>query len=140
VSFSPQRNFPNNTGVSITGIFLDLAGSTGIANFSFTTRPGCDYFGCSTFLGINIDGITSDFDGDFLIITGTNPDGPYPYFTGINNEILMCGPNFTGTTIDGNIPLTDTNNQSVLGIFYTGTKLYITGLDLILSGNTIFIQ
>ncbi|MFZ2150975.1 MAG: hypothetical protein WAZ12_03340 [Candidatus Absconditicoccaceae bacterium] len=140
VSFVPKRNFPSNTGISITGLFLDLAGTTGSANFSFSTRPECSYFGCSTFLGIDIDGITSNFDGKFLIITGTNPDGPYPYFTGINNDILMCGPNFTGTSITGNIPLNNTNSQSILGIHYTGTQLYITGLDIILSGNIVFIQ
>lgn len=140
VSFVPKRNFPSNTWVSITWLFLDLAWTTWSANFSFSTRPECSYFGCSTFLWIDIDWIISNFDWKFLIITWTNPDWPYPYFTWTNNDILMCWPNFTWTSITWNILLNNTNNQSILWIHYTWTQLYITWLDIILSWNTIFIQ
>jgi hypothetical protein len=53
---------------------------------------------------------------------------------------MMCWPNFTWTSITWNIPLENINNQSVLWIFYTWTRLYITWLNLVLSWNTVFIQ
>lgn len=140
VYFVPKSAFPTNSNVIITWKFADLAWNTGIANFSFSIRPDCTYFGCPTFLGIDMGWIISVFSWDFLIITWTNPDWPYPYLTWINNDILMCWPNFTWTSITGNIQLENTNRQSILWLFYTWTRLYITWLDLILSWNIIFIQ
>lgn len=141
VSFVPKRDFPNNKWIIITWIFNDLAWTTWFANFSFQTRPDCWYFWCSTILWIDIDWIVSYFDWEILIITWTNPDWPYPYLTWIDNNIMMCWPiNFTWTTLTWNIQLENNNWISVLWTFYTWANLYITGLDIMLSWNTIFIQ
>lgn len=140
VTFMSHRNFPSNSNITITWIFADLAANTWTANFSFSTRPDCEFFGCPMFLWIDINWIISQFNWDYLVITWTNPDWPYPYLTWVNNDIIMCGPNFTWTTINWNIILQDIYWQSALSTFYTGTKLYITWLDIILSWNTIFIQ
>ena len=140
VTLAPKRDFPANSTVNITWAFADLVWTNWTTSFSFSTRPDCSYFGCSIVLGIDINWIISNFDWDFLIITWTNPDWPYPYFTWINNDTLMCWPNFTWTTITWNILFENTNNQSILWIFYTWARLYITWLNLILSWNTVFIQ
>jgi hypothetical protein len=140
VTLAPKRDFPANSTINITWTFADLVWTIWTTTLSFTTRPDCSYFGCSIILGIDINWIISNFDWDFLIITWTNPDWPYPYFTWINNDTLMCWPNFTWTTITWNIILENPNNQSVLWIFYTWARLYITWLNLILSWNTVFIQ
>ncbi|MCF7834681.1 hypothetical protein K9M48_01310, partial [Candidatus Gracilibacteria bacterium] len=138
VSFSPQRNFPNNTGVSITGIFLDLAGSTGIANFSFTTRPGCDYFGCSEILRIHIGVDVYEFSGSLVMINGTgygySPNVPY-----LSGDTLICSLNYNGATLTGNVDLLSNTGISINGMLYTNNNIYITGLDFSYQNGVIVI-
>ncbi|HCB51164.1 TPA: hypothetical protein DEP21_01075 [Patescibacteria group bacterium] len=144
VQFYPKWDMPANATVSITGVALDLAGNIGTLSTSYTTRPDCSYFGCSEVLGINILGGTSAgsylFSGALLVVTGTNPNSPYPYLTGVNNDTVMCGLQWNGAQLTGNVSLYNSNNDSINGTTYTGNTLYITGLNFTIVNGVIVIE
>lgn len=145
VSITPLRYFPENTGVTIIWTVLDLAGTTWTANLWFTTRKPCSFYWCmepplsiftldGLFSGMNI------FTWTALIVTWEYAASSY--FTG-DGRILYCEYQKSVPTLLWNIPLyiqTTWWNIDVRGRDYTGTALYITGLDFILSGQTIIIN
>ena len=146
VSFVPTRYFPNDTWILITGYVKDLAGNITTGNRQFSTRPDCGFFWCSELFDVNIlDGLflwSFAFSWSVIQVTWTNTNSPYPYFTWVYNEILMCGRPYTWAILTGNIWIYDTSGTQINDIF-TGDKLYITwmdGLDFILSGNVVIIQ
>lgn len=144
VEFFPLWDFPANVSVSITGIALDLGGTSWTFSTSFTTRPDCSYFGCSEILNINILGGTymglSTFTGTILVVTWTNPNSPYPYLTGANNDVLMCGFPWTGAVLTGNVQIYDENWTSINWTVYSGGSLYITGLNFTIVDGVITVQ
>jgi len=144
VEFYPKWDFPANTGITINSFVLDLAGNTGTRVTTFTTRPDCSFFGCNELLNINIMDWsnlgTYIFTGSLLVITGTNANSPYPYLTGANSDIVMCGLPWTGAVLTGNIEIYNNSWVSIKWSNYTGNKLYITGLNFIVSNWVIIVQ
>ncbi|MFA7298569.1 MAG: hypothetical protein WC010_02885 [Candidatus Absconditabacterales bacterium] len=147
VSFAPLRAFPSFATIEITGSVYDLAGNPGTYNGNFTTTKSCADLGCADFFTVNVlSGINIGvypFTGTLIQITGTNINSPYPYLTGLNNDILMCGFPYTGTILTGNVGIFDTTGTQINGILYTGLELYITGLngiDFTYSNGVISIQ
>ncbi len=147
VSFVPKRNFPSNVTLSITWSVYDLANNLWTYNGSFTTAMSCADRGCSDIFELTIlwwtHFWTSFFTGSLIIVTGTNLNSPYPYFTGTNNDILMCGNPYTWAILTGNIWIFDNSWAQINGAFYTWENLYITGLDgldFVLSNGVIIIQ
>jgi hypothetical protein len=107
----------------------------------------CADWWCSDIFELNILGWTNIgnrlFTWSLIIVTGTNLSSPYPYLTGVNNDILMCGRPYSWTILTGNIWIYDTTWIQINGVLYTWTDLYITwmdGLDFVLSGDVIIIQ
>lgn len=144
VEFYSNWDFPSNETISITWIALDLAGNTGTLSTSFTTRPDCSFFGCNEVLNVNILGGTYAWSFDFtwtiLIVTGTNINSPYPYLTGTNNDILMCGYEWTWAVLTGNVQIYDSTNTLINGTVYSGNALYITGLNFTIVDWVIVVQ
>ncbi len=147
VSFVPKRPFPSNSTLHITWSTYDLAGNLWTYNQTFTTSMSCEDFGCANAFSVNILG--GIHNGLFLFtwlliqITWTNINSPYPYFTGINNDILMCWVPYSWTMLTWNIWIFDTTWAQINGIIYTWSALYITwmdGLTFVLSGGSIIIQ
>jgi hypothetical protein len=133
--------------MNITWSVYDLAGNIWTYTSSFTTSMSCADWWCSDIFQLNILGWinadTRSFTWSLIIVTGTNLSSPYPYLTGVNNDILMCGRPYSWTILTGNIWIYDTTWTQINGILYTWTDLYITwmdGLDFILSGDVIIIQ
>ena len=147
VAFTPLRPLPSNSTLQITWVVYDLAGNEWTYSAQFSTTMSCIDRGCADFFTVDILGGlnigTYTFTWDFIYITWTNTNSPYPYFTGINNDILMCGRPYTGTILTGNIWIFDTTGNSIKGTTYTEDELYITGLDgidFIYSNGTIIIN
>lgn len=144
VEFYSNWDFPSNETITITWIALDLAGNTWTLSTSFTTRPDCSFFGCNEVLNINILGGTFAWSHDFtwtiLIVTGTNINSPYPYLTWTNNDILMCGYEWTGAVLTGNVQIYDSTNTLINGTVYSGNALYITGLNFTIVDWVIIVQ
>ncbi len=144
IDFYPMWDFPANETVIINWTALDLAGNTWTINTSFTTRPDCSFFGCSEILNINILGGNFawfyDFTGTILVVTWTNPNSPYPYLTWANNDILMCGVEWTWAILTGNVTIYDSLNNQINWNLYTGNALYITGLNFTIVDWVIVVQ
>jgi hypothetical protein len=144
VKFNPKRNLPSNTLITVTWVVLDLAGSTWYLNMSFTTRPSCAFWWCSEIFNVNImNGSYSgifDFSWSVLVVTWIDSKSPYPYLTWENMDVLMCGWPYTGTKLDSNIDIYDTNNNKINGLFYTWKELYITGMNFVIQDGVIIIQ
>jgi hypothetical protein len=144
VSLSPLWDMPANRVVTVTGSFADLAGTTNTFTMSYTTRPDCAYFGCSEILSVNIlwwvSAWITQFTWTLLVITGTNPNSPYPYLTGVNNDIVMCGIPYAGAILTWNIAINSNTGMNLKGTTYTQNKLYITGLNFTVSGGVITVQ
>lgn len=145
VDFYSNWDFPANQLVTITWAVSDLAGNIyNSFSTSFTTRPDCSYFGCNEILNIDIlDGGFAglyEFTWTILVVTGTNPDSPYPYLTGLNNDILMCGYEWTGAILTGNVQIYDTTGDLINGSIYSGDVLYITGLNFTIVDWVIIVQ
>ncbi len=144
VDFYPTWDFPPNETVIITWIALDLAGNTWTFNTSFVTRPDCSFFGCSEILNINILGgdfeWLYEFTGTILVVTGTNLDSPYPYLTWANNDVLMCGYEWTWAILTWNVSIYDSEDNLINWNLYTGNVLYITGLNFTIVDWVIVVQ
>lgn len=144
VSFFPLWDFPANATVIITWLALDLAGTSWTLSTSFTTRPDCSFFGCNEILNISILGWTFaglyEFTWTLLVVTGTNPDSPYPYLTWVNNDILMCGVEWTGAVLTWNVQLYNASGTLINGTVYSGNDLYITGLNFTIVDWVIIVQ
>jgi hypothetical protein len=144
IDFYPLWDFPANETVTITWIALDLASNTWTFTTSFTTRPDCSFFGCNEILNINIlDGNFAwlyEFTGTILVVTGTNPNSPYPYLTWANNDILMCGIEWTWAILTWNVSIYDSSNNQINWNLYTGSALYITGLNFTIVDWVIVVQ
>ena len=147
VSFVPRWDFPTNTGIYLSGIVVDLAWYTWVADWSFTTRPDCDFYGCNEILDIYIMEWTFSawspyqFTWELLIVTGTNINSPYPYLTWINNDILMCGFPYTWANFDSNFDMFELDwTTPLLPYAYTWEKLYITWLDFTYSNGVITVN
>ena len=130
VSFYPKEDFPVNTTITLNVTWSDLAGSTKTLQSSFTTRPECSFFGCIDSVNIIWGGINEIFTWIILSVTWTNPNSPYPYLTWENNEILMCGKDWSGATIAGNIYLYDASWNRLNNVWYTWNELFITWLNI----------
>jgi hypothetical protein len=148
VSIYPVVPFPSNTTIYITWSVYDLANNpSGIRSFSFTTTKSCADLWCADYFTVNIftwfnAGIFW-FTGTLIQITWTNINSPYPYLTGINNDILMCGLPYTWTILTGNIWIYDTTGVMINGALYTWLELYITwvdGVDFTYDNGVIIIQ
>lgn len=147
VSLIPILPFPNSTWISITGYVKDLAGNTTTGHRQFTTRPSCASLLCTDTFQLNIlwwfYSWPYPFTGSLIIVTWTNLNSPYPYLTGTNNEILMCGRPYIWPILTWNIWIYDSLGTSIKGTTYTSDELYITGmdgLDFIISGWVIIVQ
>lgn len=147
VSFTPIRAFPSNTTLSLSWSVYDYAGNHWTYAGNFTTRMSCADWWCADIFQLNILWWTNIgnilFTWTLIVVTGTNLNSPYPYFTWIDNNILMCGRPYMWTNLLWNIWIYDTIWIQINGNLYTGDSLYITwmdGLDFILSGNVIIIQ
>jgi len=138
VSFTPKEDFPVSTKVRVNVTWVDLAWTTGTYRREFTTRPSCDFFWCIDNLIIT-GGISYIFTWKFLSITWTNPDSPYPYFTWENNEILMCGKDWTWINFVG-IPIYDVTWNLLWWSTYTNHQLIITWLNFVFNSWVILIQ
>lgn len=144
VEFLPNWDFPANTLVTINTFVDDLAWSTWSRVTTFTTRPDCTYFGCSEILNINIlEWINLGnfvFTWTTLIVTGTNTSSPYPYLTGISNDILVCWYEWTWAILTGNVQIYDSSDNIINGSVYSGNALYITGLNFTIVDGVIVVQ
>lgn len=140
VEFFPKTDFPPNQTIAIAWSASDLAGNIWTFNTSFTTRPDCSFFGCNEILNIKIGLDLLEFTGSNLIITGTNPNSPYPYLTGENNDILYCGHERTWANLTGNVPIYDTDWNQINWVFYNQEALYITGLNFEIIDGVIVVQ
>lgn len=140
VSFYPKENFPVNTIITLDVTWSDLAGSTKTLESSFTTRPECSFFGCIDSVNIIWNGINEIFTWIVLSVTWTNPNSPYPYLTWENDEILMCGKDWSGTAILGNIYLYDASWNRLNNVQYTWNDLFITWLDVIYQDGIIIVD
>ena len=137
VSFYPKEDFPENTAITLNITWSDLAGSTKTLQSSFTTRPDCSFFGCIDSVNIIWGGINQIFTWTVLSVTWTNPNSPYPYLTW---EILMCGKDWSGTAIGGNIYLYDASWNRLNNVWYTWNELFITWLDVVHQDSVISIE
>lgn len=144
VDFYSNRDLPGNETIFITWRVADLVWNLSTFTTFFTTRPDCDYFGCSSILNIDIlDWAYSwvyQFTWYTLIVTWTNPTSPYPYLTWLNNDILMCGVEWTWSVLTWNINIYDQNDAIINWTVYSNDVLYVTGLNFILSDWTIIVQ
>ena len=147
VSFTWKRIFPSNTTIQITWSVYDYVWHQTTYNGNFTTRMTCADWWCADIFQLNILWWTFSwnyfFTWSLIMITWTNLSLPYPYFTWINNDILMCGLPYTWTILTWNIWIYDTIWTQINGTIFTWEKLYITGmdgLDFIYSGGVIIIQ
>lgn len=147
VSFIPKRVFPSDATLQITWSVYDLAGNLWTYSSSFTTAKSCLDYWCADFFTVNILSGTSVwswwFTWNLIQVTWTNINSPYPYLTGINNDILMCGRPYTWTILTWNIWIFNTTWAQINGILYTWRQIYITwmdGLDFVFSNGVIIIQ
>ncbi|EKD24981.1 MAG: hypothetical protein ACD_80C00142G0023 [uncultured bacterium (gcode 4)] len=133
VSFVPKRVFPSNSILQITWSVYDLAGNLWLYTSSFTTAKSCLDWWCADFFTVNILSGTSiwarSFTWNLIQVTWTNINSPYPYLTGINNDILMCGRPYSWTILTWNIWIFSTTWSQINGILYTWSQIYITGMD-----------
>ena len=147
VSFVPKRTFTSNSLLHITWTVYDLAGNLWTYNWSFTTSMNCADWWCSSIFQTTILWWTNfwvfSFTWSLIVVTWTNINSPYPYFTGINNDILMCWVPYTWTILTWNIWIYDTTGTQINGAVYTWDTIYITwmdGLDFTISNGVIIIQ
>ena len=147
VSFTPKREFPSNTTITLTWSVYDYAANHWIYAGSFTTRMSCADRWCADIFQLNILWWTNIwnylFTWSLIIVTWTNLSSPYPYLTWTNNDILMCGRPYTWTILTWNIWIYDKSGTQINGSMFTGNEIYITGmdgLDFIFSGDKIIIQ
>lgn len=140
VSFYPKEDFPVNTTITLNVTWSDLAGSTKTLQSSFTTRPECSFFWCIDSVNIIWGGINEIFTWIILSVTWTNPNSPYPYLTWENNKILMCGKDWSGITIGGNIYLYDASWNRLNNVWYTWNELFITWLDVVHQDGVISVE
>jgi hypothetical protein len=130
VSFSPKRPFPSNTHIRLTGSVYDYANNHGSYDQTFTTSMSCadwwcvDFFRLTILWWINI--WSYPFTWSIIVVTWTNLNSTYPYLTGSNNDILVCGRPYTWTILTWNIWIYDTTWTQINGLLYTWTDLYIT--------------
>lgn len=133
VSFVPLRPFPSNTTINITGSVYDLAGNKWTYVSQFTTAMSCLDRWCADIFTVDIlwwsYSWLSLFTGYLIQVTWTNINSPYPYLTGINNDILMCWLPYIWTILTWNIWIFDTVGTSIKGTTYTDDMLYVTGMD-----------
>lgn len=139
VSFMPKEDFPVSTKITVNVTWVDLAWTTGTYQREFTTRPSCDFFWCIDSLDIVMGGISYLFTWKFLSVTWTNPNSTYPYFTWENNEILMCGKDWTWINFVG-IPIYDVTWNLLWWSTYTNHQLIITWLNFVFNSWVILIQ
>jgi len=125
VSFYPKEDFPVNTEITLNVEWSDLAWTSKEITSKFTTRPSCSFFGCVDSINIIWWSINQIFSGLALTVTWTNPNSPYPYLTWENHEVLMCGKDWSGTVIVGNIYLYDNEWNSLNNVLYTWSHLYL---------------
>ena len=140
VTFYPKEDFPVLTQINIHVTWADLAGNVKTFQSSFTTRPDCSFFGCIDSVTIIWDNINQIFSWTVLSITWTNPNSPYPYLTWENKEILMCGKDWSGTDILGNVYLYDAWWNRLNNVQYTWNDLFITWLDVIYQDGIIIVE
>lgn len=140
VSFDPKEDFPVSSEITMYVTWSDLAWKSKTIISRFTTRPSCDFFWCVDNLNVILSGISNIFTWKVLSITWTNPDSPYPYFTWENDEILMCGWNWTWINFAGNITIYDTEWNLVWDDLYTNNELFITWLDFVYEDWKIIVQ
>ena len=140
VTFYPKEDFPVLTQISLHVTWADLAGNVKTFQSSFTTRPDCSFFGCIDSVTIIWDNINQIFSWTVLSITWTNPNSPYPYLTWENKEILMCGKDWSGTDILGNVYLYDVSWNRLNSVQYTWNDLFITWLDVIYQDGIIIVD
>jgi len=140
VSFYPKEDFPVNTVITLSVTWSDLAGSIKILQDSFTTRPECSFFWCIDNVNIIWNGINQIFSWMVLSVIWTNPSSPYPYLTWGNNEILMCGKDWSGTNISDSIYLYDESWNRLNNVWYTWNELFITWLDVVYQNGVIIVE
>jgi hypothetical protein len=81
-----------------------------------------------------------EFTGTILVVTGTNLDSPYPYLTWANNDVLMCGYEWTWAILTWNVSIYDSEDNLINWNLYTGNVLYITGLNFTIVDWVIVVQ
>lgn len=140
VTFYPKEDFPVLTQINLHVTWADLAGNVKTFQSSFTTRPDCSFFGCIDSVTIIWDNINQIFSWTVLFITWTNPNSPYPYLTWENKEILMCGKDWSGTDILGNVHLYDALWNRLNNVQYTWNDLFITWLDVVYQDGMIIVE
>lgn len=135
IELTPWINLPENSTINISWYAMDLVGNEILDAWWFTTRPSCAFYGCSEILDIyimtwiNLPWSPYSFTWSLLIATWTNPDSPYPYLMGVDNNILMCGFPWTWANLTGNIQIFEWDGETLLTTDYTQHKLYITWLN-----------
>ena len=140
VSFYPREDLPVLTEVTLSVTWYDLAWSVKLLQSSFTTRPECSFFGCIDSVNIVWNEINQIFSWTVLYITWTNPNSPYPFLTWENNEILMCGKDWSGANILGNVYLYDGLWNRLSNIQYTWDNLFITWFDVVYQDGMIIVE
>ena len=140
VSFYPKQDFPVSTEITINVEWADLAWTSKIITSKFTTRPSCSFFWCVDNINIVWDNINQIFTWLVLIVTWTNPNSPYPYLTWENNEILMCGGEWSWISFDWNVSIYDVEWNWIWWNSYTNNQLFITGLNFVYEDWVIKIQ
>ena len=140
VSFYPKEDFPVSSEITIYVTWSDLAWTSKIITRTFTTRPGCSFFGCVDNINIIWVDINEIFTGLVLTVTWTNPNSPYPYLTWENNEILMCGGGWTWINFDWNVSIYDAEWNWIWWNSYANNELYITGLDFVYEDWVVKVQ
>lgn len=140
VTFYPKEDFPVLTQINLHVTWADLAGSVATFKSTFTTRPDCSFFGCIDSVNIIWDTMNQIFSWIVLSITWTNPNSPYPYLTWENNEILMCGKDWSGANILGNVYLYDAWWNRLNNVQYTWNDLFITWLDVLYQDGVVIVE
>ena len=129
VSFTPKWDFPANSTVQLTWVATDLAWTTRTSSFSFSTRPDCAYFGCSTILRIHIPWLeVFEFSWSLLMVswTGYGYSTSMPYLSG---NTLVCSLDYTWAILTWNVNITSSTWVSVNWILYKNNNIYITWLE-----------
>lgn len=95
-SFYPVEDFPANSIIRFTWYVYDLVwNKSDDLDTHITTMQACSYYHCYEPFTIINWGVTINFTWIILYITWTRLESPYPYLTWENNEILMCGVDWT---------------------------------------------
>ncbi len=148
ISLIPNWDFPSDRLITVSGFVADLVWNTIDDTWTFETRPDCSFYGCNEILDIYIMAWNSynmstwhQFTGELLIVTWTNINSPYPYLTGINNDILMCWLPWTWAVLTWSVVIYDTDGITTInGDIYTWNSLYITGADFTYSNWVITVN